>query len=228
MRVTRDALTLRWMLPGFQEPNTLGTGRASQRNLMGFKDGTANLDAGDERVDGRARVGRASTTANPTWAVDWHLHGRATHPHARRVLGPHRVAHARGDHRPPQGLRCAARRRRTRPTSPHYASDPNGSSTPLTAHIRLANPRIARDREEPHPPARLQLLAGLHARRPARPRACCSSASSAASPMASSRCSIGSTARPSRSTSGRSAAASSSRFRVSLRATATSGRALLS
>ncbi len=77
MRVTRDALTLRWMLPGFQEPNTLGPGRASQRNLMGFKDGTANLDAGDEPtmdelvwVSARRRRARRGRSTARTWSRD--------------------------------------------------------------------------------------------------------------------------------------------------------------
>ena len=49
MRATRDTLTLRWMLPGFVQPNTLGPGRASSRNLLGFKDGTANPDPATTR-----------------------------------------------------------------------------------------------------------------------------------------------------------------------------------
>ena len=59
----------------------------------------------------------------------------------RRVLGPHRAAHAGGDHRTPQGHRRAARRRSTRPTSPTTRPTRTERATPLTAHIRLANPR---------------------------------------------------------------------------------------
>jgi len=44
---TARMLTQRWMLEGFQRPNTLGPGRTSVRNLLGFKDGTANLDPRD-------------------------------------------------------------------------------------------------------------------------------------------------------------------------------------
>lgn len=44
MRATRRTLTLAWMLPGFQRPNTLPVGRTGTRNLLGFKDGTANPD----------------------------------------------------------------------------------------------------------------------------------------------------------------------------------------
>ena len=47
MRRTRSELTLRWMIDGYARG--IGAGKTSEaatpRNLMGFKDGTANLDA---------------------------------------------------------------------------------------------------------------------------------------------------------------------------------------
>jgi deferrochelatase/peroxidase EfeB len=47
-RVGRGAATLRWLQVGFSE--AVGQGpRRTPRNLMGFKDGTNNLPAGDER-----------------------------------------------------------------------------------------------------------------------------------------------------------------------------------
>ena len=57
MRATRSTLVLRWMLPGFQRPNTMDKGRTNTRNLLGFKDGTANPDASGRRADGRAGLG---------------------------------------------------------------------------------------------------------------------------------------------------------------------------
>ena len=50
MRTSRKYLTLRWMLSGFVRPNQLPSGRTSARNLFGFKDGTANLDASDTSI----------------------------------------------------------------------------------------------------------------------------------------------------------------------------------
>jgi deferrochelatase/peroxidase EfeB len=222
MRVTRDALTLRWMLPGFQEPNTLGTGRASQRNLMGFKDGTANLDSGDESTTSEL-VWVSASDDEPSWAVD------GTYMVARRIrmrvefwdrTALHTqeaiIGRLKDTGAPLDGV--------YETDVPAYASDQDGSSTPLTAHIRLANPR-RRDREEP-----ASSVAASTSPRGSRPtgsstKGCCSSASNAASPMASSRCRVGSTARHSRSTSGRSVAASTSRFRVSAARTDTSARA---
>ncbi len=50
MRRTRRTLVLRWMLDGFtRRGSTAPRSTGSPRNLMGFMDGTANLDAGDGR-----------------------------------------------------------------------------------------------------------------------------------------------------------------------------------
>ncbi len=69
-------LVLRWMLPGFQRPNTLEQGRTNTRNLLGFKDGTANPDGSDDRLmddlvwvpSGRSAVSRPGPRAARTWS----------------------------------------------------------------------------------------------------------------------------------------------------------------
>jgi deferrochelatase/peroxidase EfeB len=139
MRVTRDALTLRWMLPGFQEPNTLGPGRASQRNLMGFKDGTANPDsANDASMDELVWV--ASDDDEPEWAVagSYMVTRRIrmrvefwdrTALHTQEAI----IGRFKDSGAPLDGV--------YETDVPQYASDAEGANTPLTAHIRLANPR---------------------------------------------------------------------------------------
>ena len=59
---TRGSLVVRWLIHGFQQRpgGTVEHGGtpATRRNLLGFKDGTANPLAGRPRADGRARLGR--------------------------------------------------------------------------------------------------------------------------------------------------------------------------
>ena len=48
MRVTRGEMTLRWMVEGFNRRSRPQPGKAPARNLMGFLDGTSNLDTSDD------------------------------------------------------------------------------------------------------------------------------------------------------------------------------------
>ena len=51
LRRTPDLLSLRWKIDGFLPPHTIKKlGKETVRNLLGFKDGTANLDASDETL----------------------------------------------------------------------------------------------------------------------------------------------------------------------------------
>ncbi len=105
---------------------------------------------------GRAGLGRARL-----------LPGGPPHPQFRRALGPHAAAGAAGDHRPREGergtaghgpgagrarLRARSERRKNPARRPHPPRQP--------AH--------ARNRAEPDPAPRLQLLEGRHPGRPAR------------------------------------------------------------
>jgi deferrochelatase/peroxidase EfeB len=47
VRIGRGVVTVRWMQLGFGRTSTTSTAQATPRNLMGFKDGTANLRAED-------------------------------------------------------------------------------------------------------------------------------------------------------------------------------------
>ena len=73
--------------------------------------------------------------------VDWgrHLPGDPDHPHAHRVLGPGLALRAGDNDRTAPRERCPARRQhRVRATTTRRS---RGYIIPLTAHIRLANPR---------------------------------------------------------------------------------------
>jgi deferrochelatase/peroxidase EfeB len=140
MRRTRRTLVLRWVLDGFTRrgstaPRTTG----SPRNLMGFIDGTANLDAGaDDLMARHVWVGEGD--GEPPWAVGGSYHvvrvirmfvefwDRTPLAEQEAIMGRHKTSGA------PLGMEHET-------DEPDYAADPGGEAIPLDAHIRLANPR---------------------------------------------------------------------------------------
>ncbi|MFV0260103.1 MAG: Dyp-type peroxidase [Acidimicrobiales bacterium] len=69
LRATRGDLVPRWMQEGFNRIDpTAGPGRAPGRNLLGFKDGTANLDGADATVMD-AHVWVQPDDGEPLWTV---------------------------------------------------------------------------------------------------------------------------------------------------------------
>lgn len=139
MRVSRRSLTLRWVQSGFQRPNTLGAGRASTRNLLGFKDGTANPDAADPAV-ADAVVWVQPGDDEPAWTIGGtyqvvrivrnrvEFWDRTALKTQELIIGRHKATGAVLGHH-------------VELDEPDYAGDPDGAVVPLTAHIRLANPR---------------------------------------------------------------------------------------
>jgi deferrochelatase/peroxidase EfeB len=142
MRRTRDNLVLHWMLDGYNRPDAKPVpGRTDNRNLLGFKDGTANLDITDKALmDELIFVG--ADDGEPAWAVGGcyqavriirmfvEFWDRTPLNEQQKIIGRDKASGA------PLG--------QDRETDdPGYAEDPAGRRVPLDAHIRKANPRTA-------------------------------------------------------------------------------------
>jgi len=143
MRTTRAGLVLRWVTDGYNRADGAGTpGRTENRNLLGFKDGTANLDPADDAQMRRfVWVGQdLGNGREPAWTVggsyqvvrllrmfveQW---DRASLVEQERIIGRRKTTGA-----PLDG--------RAETDQPRFADDPSGAQTPLDAHIRLARPR---------------------------------------------------------------------------------------
>ncbi len=137
-----DGLALRWKQDGFLPPHTIKTqGRDTARNLLGFKDGTANLDAQDQPLMERI-VWVDEGSDEPAWA-------RGGTYHVVRVI---RTLVERWDRTPLREQETIIGRDKAEGAPlgfarehdlPDYAADPAGLGVPLDSHIRRANPRDA-------------------------------------------------------------------------------------
>jgi deferrochelatase/peroxidase EfeB len=139
MRVTRGTLALHWLLDGYNRRTEARPGEAGNRNLMGFVDGTANLDHADAALMDRY-VWVAPDDDEPAWAAGGSYHvvrvirmlvefwDRTRLSEQERLIG-----RRKSDGAPLDG--------EAEVDVPDYDADPDGEVTALDAHIRLANPR---------------------------------------------------------------------------------------
>ncbi len=138
-RATRGTLALHWMLGGFNRRTQAEPGEAGNRNLMGFIDGTANLDATDDELMDRY-VWVQADDDEPAWAAGGSYHvvrvirmlvefwDRTRLSEQEALIGRRKDTGAPFNGEVETDL-------------PDFSDDPDGEVTPLDAHIRLANPR---------------------------------------------------------------------------------------
>ena len=141
MRATRDSLVVKWLMPGFNTPNKLGPGRATGRNMLGFKDGTANLNSGDDAlmedlVWVSAGADEPAWTAGGTYQVVRLIRNRVEFWDRTALRTQETIIGRTKATGAPLGMKDEA-------DLPDFSTDPEGKAFRLDGHIRLANPRTA-------------------------------------------------------------------------------------
>lgn len=140
LKTMPEHVALRWKMEGFLPAHMMkAQGRDTARNLLGFKDGTANLDTRDTTLMDQLVWVRPGAD-EPDW----------THGGSYQAVRLVRMLVERWDRTPLREQETIIGRDKHEGAPlgmagehdiPEYASDPDGEQIPLDAHIRLANPR---------------------------------------------------------------------------------------
>jgi deferrochelatase/peroxidase EfeB len=142
---TPDLLSPRWKMDGFLPPGSNRQTTDTVRNMLGFKDGTSNIDARDRAAMEELVWVGPSRTGEPAW----------THGGSYMAVRLIRNLVERWDRTPLQEQQSIFGREKISGAPlgmkheqdiPDYASDPHGYKVKLDSHIRLANPRTPETR----------------------------------------------------------------------------------
>jgi deferrochelatase/peroxidase EfeB len=140
-RATRESLITNWVIDGFNRVTPSDrVGQVANRNTLGFKDGTANLDMSTADADFVWVGSDLNDGAEPSWTE----HGTYQVVRLIRTLVEQWDRAPLGEQEAIIGrdkVNGAPLGRRDEAADPDYASDPHGKRIPLDAHIRLARPR---------------------------------------------------------------------------------------
>jgi deferrochelatase/peroxidase EfeB len=140
MRRTRRHLVLRWMVEGYTRGSETASAEGTPRNLLGFKDGTANPDTADAALMDELVWVPAGAPGEPAWTAGGTYHvvriirmfvefwDRTPLAEQETIMGRYKGS----------GAPLGRAGERDEPVFANGAEDP---LTPLDAHIRLANPR---------------------------------------------------------------------------------------
>ncbi len=145
LKNTKGLVSPVWVQPGFQRYfQNMQPGEAKARGLLGFKDGTANLDVTDAELMSKLIW---TGPEEPDWAqggtyVAVRVIREQIERWDRLNLSQQEASIGRTK------TTGATLDTKTETALPDYAADPDGVKVPLNSHVRKANPRLGEESDK--------------------------------------------------------------------------------